>query len=465
MDGPRADCHYPEGHVLYRKLGRRFPRIVRGEGCWLEDDRGQRYLDASSGALVCNLGHGNAEVAKALGEQAARLAYVSGLAFTHDPVEELADELAALCAPGLDKAMFLCNGGDAVEAALKIARQFWLESGRPEKHRIVALAPSYHGNTLLALSASARPAYREAFQDWLVDVQAAPAPYPYQCACRGEDQTCAACSGAAVEKAILERGPETVAAFIAEPIGGVSTGASVPRPDYWRRIREICDRHEVLFIADEVLVGAGRTGSWSALEPYGVAPDLQVFGKGLGGGYAPLSALVTSRRVLDPLAAGSGAPLHNQTFSQFPVSCAAGLATLRQLRSHGLIERCAEQGRLLHAQLAELRDHPLVGDVRGRGLLAGIELVEDKATRKPFDRRLRLAETLTDVAQDAGLVVWPNAGQAGGGQGDLIVVGPPFVISAEEISTLVRLLRTALDRTLTLLRDRTGRAAGPGGLR
>ena len=215
MDGPRADCHYPEGHVLYRKLGRRFPRIVRGEGCWLEDDRGQRYLDASSGALVCNLGHGNAEVAKALGEQAARLAYVSGLAFTHDPVEELADELAALCAPGLDKAMFLCNGGDAVEAALKIARQFWLESGRPEKHRIVALAPSYHGNTLLALSASARPAYREAFQDWLVDVQAAPAPYPYQCACRGEDQTCAACSGAAVEKAILERGPETVAAFIA----------------------------------------------------------------------------------------------------------------------------------------------------------------------------------------------------------------------------------------------------------
>jgi len=451
---PGAECQYPHGHVLYRKLARRFPRIVRGEGCWLYDARGQRYLDASSGALVCNLGHGNPELAKALGEQAARLAYVSGLFFTHDSVEELAAELTARCAPGLDKAMFLCNGGDAVEAALKIARQFWSESGRPEKRRIVALAPSYHGNTLLALSASARPAYREVFRDWLVEVHTAPAPYPYQCACRGKSEECPACNGDAVADALLRAGPETVAAFIAEPVGGVSTGASVPRPGYWKRVREICDRHEVLFVADEVLVGAGRTGTWSALEPYGVAPDLQVFGKGIGGGYAPLSALVTSRRVLDPLAAGSGSPLHHQTFSQFPVSCAAGLATLRYLEAHDLIARCAEMGRVLHAQLATLLDHPLVGDVRGRGLLAGIELVEDKLSRRPFDRSKRVAETLTDVAQAAGLVVWPNAGQAGGGNGDLILVGPPFVISEDEISELVRLLLDALDTTLAVLRDR-----------
>jgi hypothetical protein len=453
----RAEYQYPDGHVLYRKLGRRFPRIVRGEGCWLHDDRGRRYLDAASGALVSNLGHGNAEIAKVLGEQAARLAYVNGMFFTHDPVEELAAELTARCAPGLDKAMFLCNGGDAVEAALKIARQFWSESGRPGKRRLVALTPSYHGNTLLAMSVSARPAYREVFQDWLVEVETAPAPYAYQCDCRGESEACPACSGSAVEDALLRAGPETVAAFIAEPVGGTSTGASVPRPGYWKRVREICDRHEVLFVADEVLVGAGRTGTWSALEPYGVAPDLQVFGKGIAGGYAPLSALVTSRRVLDPLAAGSGSPLHHQTFSQFPVSCAAGLATLRYIESHGLIARCAAMGRVLHEQLALLRDHPLVGDVRGRGLLAGIELVEDAATRRPFDRSLRVAETLADEAQAAGLVVWPNAGQAAGGKGDLILIGPPFVIGEEEISELMRLLRSALDATWAMLRDRMDR--------
>src|SRR5262249_46845446 len=251
---------YPSGHVLYRRLQKRYPRIVRGEGCWLEDAGGRRYLDACSGALVTNLGHGNAEVARAVGEQAARLAYVNGTAFTHDAVEELAAEVAALSAQGLDRTLFLCNGGDAVEAALKIARQFWAESGRPEKRRIVALSPSYHGNTLLPLSASGEPGYRDLLRDWLVEVERAPAPYAYRCSCRGAVEECPACSGAAVEEALLRAGPESVAAFIAEPVGGISTGASVPRPGYWRRVREICDRPEVRFGADADLTGAGRTG-------------------------------------------------------------------------------------------------------------------------------------------------------------------------------------------------------------
>jgi hypothetical protein len=453
--GSGAEHRYPQGHVLYRRLGRSFPRIVRGEGCWLTDDAGRRYLDACSGALVASLGHGNAEVARAVGEQAARLAYVNGTAFTHDAVEELAAELAALCAEGLDRALFLCNGGDAVEAALKIARQYWAESGRPEKRRIAALEPSYHGNTLLALSASARPGYRDLFSDWLVEVHRAPAPYPYRCACRGEAEECPACSGAAVEQAILRAGPETVAAFIAEPVGGISTGASVPRPGYWRRVREICDRHEVLFVADEVLVGAGRTGTWSALEPYGVAPDLQIFGKGIAGGYAPLSALLTSRRILDPIAAGSGAPQHNQTFSQHPVACAAGLATLRQLKAQGLVARAASMGAVLHRRLAELLDHPCVGDVRGRGLLAGIELVEDRSSRRPFERSRRLAETLAETAQEAGLVLWPHGWRHADGRcGDLVLVGPPFIVTEEEISELVTRLRRALDAAIAALRKR-----------
>jgi adenosylmethionine-8-amino-7-oxononanoate aminotransferase len=446
---PSARNQYPAGHVLYRRLAKDYPKIVRGEGCWLYDDSGERYLDASSGALVSNLGHGNTEVARALGDQAERLGYVNGVAFTHDAVEELAAELNALTADGLDKTLFCCNGGDAVEAALKIARQFWTESGRPEKRKIVSLFPSYHGNTLLALSASGRPAYREQLRDWLIPVCSVPAPYAYRCACRGEREDCPVCSGTALEDVLLQEGPETVAAFIAEPIGGASTGASVPRPGYWKKIREICDRHEVLFIADEVLVGAGRTGTWSALEPYAVVPDFQIFGKGIAGGYAPLSAMVTSRRILDVLAEGSGAPLHNQTFSQFPISCAAGLATIRQIKANALLERCARMGEILQRRLGELRDHPNVGDVRGRGLLVGIEFVEDKQSRKPFDPSVRMADTFTQAAQAAGLVVWPNSRYTDQEDGDLVLIGPPFIITESEIDELVQRFRIALDTAIT----------------
>ncbi len=454
---PSTEYRYPAGHVLYRRLNRSYPRIVRGEGCWLYDDKGKRYLDACSGAFVANLGHGNQELATAIGEQAARIAYVNGTAFTQDSVEEMAAELAALSADGLDKVLFMCNGGDAVEASLKISRQYWAESGKPEKQKIIALTPSYHGNTLLALSVSARPSYKKVFQDWLIDVETVPAPYPYYCSCRGDDEGCPACSGSALEEALVRTRPETVAAFIAEPVGGSSTGASVPRADYWKNVREICDRHDILFIADEVLVGAGRTGTWSALEPYGVAPDFQIYGKGITGGYAPLSAMLTSRRVLDVLAQGSGAPLHNQTFSQFPVSCAAGLAAVRQLKAHGLIERCARIGKVFQQRLRELLEHPNVGEVRGRGLLAGIELVADGASRRPFDRSLQIAESVTEAAQAEGLVVWPNAGQADGVNGDLVLVAPPFIITEDEISELVHRLRVAIDAATETTNAQTGR--------
>ena len=443
---------YPHGHVLYRRLRRKFPRIVFGKGCWLYDDMGRRYLDACSGALVSNLGHGVTEIARSMGEQAARLGYVNGTAFTHEPVEALAAELAGMCPKGLDKTLFMCNGGDAVEAALKIAIQYWVESGRPDKRKIIALNPGYHGNTLLAMSASSRPHYRSIFRDWLVDVKTIPAPYAYRCACRGKSADCPSCGAGALEETILHEGAETVAAFIAEPVGGSSTGASVPRPDYFKRVRAICDRHKVLFIADEVLCGAGRTGTWSALEPYGVAPDFLLFGKGLTGGYAPLSAMVTSERIVDVLAHGSGAPLHNQTFSQHPVSCAAGLATLRYMKAHGLIKRCARMGSLLHKSLRELSALPHVGDVRGRGLLAGVEFVKDKASRRPFSRSLKVAETFTEAAQAAGLVVWPNTGQADGTDGDLVMIGPPFIVTEDEIAEISRLFRSALETTFKKLR-------------
>jgi hypothetical protein len=431
-------------HVFYRRLGRAYPRIVRGEGCRLFDEGGREYLDAAGGAFVANLGHGVPEVANAIAAQARTLAYVNGTAFTHEPVETLAAELAALCPGDLDLVYPLGSGSEAVEAALKLARQYWVESGRPEKRKVLSLTPGYHGNTLLALSASARAHYTTCFRDWLVDVVRVPAPYAYRCDCRGHEPWCQACSGEAVEAAILREGPDTVAAFIGEPVGGSSTGASVPQPEYWRRVREICRRHDVLLIADEVLTGAGRTGTWSALEPYGIVPDIMTLGKGIAGGYMPLSAVVAPRRIVDVLARGSGALLHAQTFSHHPVLCAAGVATLRYLREHRLIERCARMGPVLHRRLEVLRGLPLVGDVRGRGLLAGVEFVADPATREPLPRAAAFAETFTAAALEAGLVVWPNVGHADGTRGDLAMLAPPFIVTEEEIEEMVARFRRAL---------------------
>jgi len=444
---PGQAHQYPQSKVFYRNLRRAMPCIVRGEGVWLVDREGKRYLDACGGAFVANLGHGDGELSQALFEQGRKVAYVNGTAFTNEPAEELAAELAALSPPGLDKAYFLSSGSDAVEAALKLARQHWVERGLTTKHKIISCTPGYHGNTLLALSASAREHYRKLYGSWLVPVPMIPAPYPYRCPCGGAEE-CPACSGRALEEAILREGPATVAAFIDEPVGGSSTGASVPRPGYHRRIREICDRHGVLWVADEVLTGAGRTGKWLAVEHGGAVPDILTLGKGISAGYVPLSAVITSERIIEPIARGSGQFKHAQTFSHVPSICAAGLATVRHIRARGLVEVAAHTGALLQERLGRLRGRPGVGDVRGIGMLAAVEFVADAATRRPHPRAARFAETFTEQAQEVGLVVWPNVGQADGENGDLVMIAPPFIITAPEIDLLLSLFDTALERTL-----------------
>lgn len=435
---------HPEGHVFYRALDRALPLIVRGEGCFLYDESGKDFLDASGGAFVANVGHGVAEIADAIAEQARKVAYVNGTAFTSEPAEALAAELAKRAPAGLDKAYFLSSGSEAVEAALKLARQYWFELGKPGKHKIIARNPGYHGNTLLALSASARAHYKKLYGPWLVDCPMIPAPYAYRCPCGGASDACAACTGRALEEAVLKEGADTVAAFIAEPVGGSSTGASVPRKDYYRTIREICDRHGVLFIADEVLTGAGRTGKWLAVEHFGARPDILTMGKGVSGGYVPLSVVMAGEKVIGPLAKGSGALKHAQTFSHVPTICAAGLAAVRYIEKRGLVARAASQGEKLHAKLQALRSHPLVGDVRGLGMLAAVEFVADKKTKEAFPRSAKLAEAFTAAAARAGLVVWPNVGQANGEDGDLVMLAPPFTISDAELDELVARFQKAL---------------------
>lgn len=433
---------YPDTGVFYRALDREFPLIVRGEGCWLIDDTGKRYLDACGGAYVANLGHGVSEVADAVAEQIRKVAYVNGTAFTNEPAELLAAELRTLSPKGLDFAYFLSSGSEAVEAALKLARQHWVESGRAEKHKIIARTPGYHGNTLLALSASARGAYKKMFAPWLVPVTMIPAPYPYRCEAGSPAMT-----AEALEAAILKEGAGTVAAFIAEPVGGSSTGGSVPPKDYFKRVRQICDKNNILFIADEVLSGAGRTGKWAAMEHFGVTPDIMTMGKGLSGGYVPLSAVLATRKVIDPIAKGSGAFKHAQTFSHSPAICAAGLAAVRHIKKHKLVERCDSMGAVLQKKIAALREFPCVGDTRGLGLLAGIEFVADKKTKAPFPRALKFAEAFVAAAQDAGLIVWPNTGHADGENGDLVMLAPSFIVTEAEIDEIVVRFKTALDRT------------------
>ena len=307
---------------------------------------------------------------------------------------------------------------------------------------------------MLALSASSREHYKTYYREWLILVIRAPAPYPYRCECQGRPPLCSICNGEAIEVVVQREGPETIAALIGEPVGGSSSGASVPPPDYWSRVRAVCDRYDILLVADEVLTGAGRTGTWSALEPYGVVPDIMVLGKGIAGGYAPLSAVIAPRRLVDVLARGSGIFMHAQTFSHHATLCAAGLATLRYLRKHRLIARCAAMGQVLHRRLQELQELPAVGDVRGRGLLAGIEFVEDKATRKPFSSATRFADSFAATALDLGLVVWPNAGQLEDGSGDLAMLAPPFVIDEEQIGELVTLFAQAVEQTTAQLEAR-----------
>lgn len=439
---------YPESHVFYRKLAHEFPKIVRGEGCWLIDERGKRYLDAVGGAYVANLGHSNPAIANAIAEQARQFGYLSGTQFTHGPVEELAGEIAETLPGDLSKLYFLCSGSEAVEAALKLARQYWVDRGRPSKHRIIALGPGYHGSTLLALSASAREAHKAPFRPWLVDVHRIPAPYPYRCECGGRGAACPVCSAAVLEEAIEQLGADNVAAFIAEPVGGSSTVASTPRPEYFKRVREICDRHDVLFVADEVLVGMGRTGTWWAIEPYGVTPDILTLGKGIAGGYAPLSAIAAPERIVDVVAKAAGGFIHAQTFAHHPISCAAGVATVRYLKQHKLVERSASMGRVLHEKLSGVAKLPHVGEVRGRGLLAGIEFVEDKGTRAPFPRARKFAEKFSDAAIDAGVTVWSNVGHADGTNGDAALIAPPFIVTEQEINEIVTRLTRALEATL-----------------
>jgi adenosylmethionine-8-amino-7-oxononanoate aminotransferase len=429
---------FPTGNVFYRKMAHDRPMIAYGEGIYLYDQQGKKYLDGSGGPFVVNVGHGRTEIVEAMQQQLATAAYVHAIMFTSEPLEEYARELAGVVNMPDPRFFFLSSGSEVVEAALKLARQIQLARGQEDRHLVISRHQSYHGMTLGALGVSGRPPIRTPYLDMICDSPHVRQPYPYRDSLSGEQ------AARRLEQVFLEYGPERVAAFIAEPISGATLGAVVPPRDYWPRIRQLCDQYGVLLIADEVLVGFGRTGKWWALEHWEVSPDILVSAKGSAGGYFPLGFVAANSDDVRQIQRSLDDFNHGGTFSHHAVGAAAGLATLRILKEERLVENSARLGTLLGAKLEAALGHlPHVGDIRGRGLLWGIELVRDRQTKTPFPADQHVAWQIWQKAFDLGLIVYYSQGCADGVNGDLILVGPPLIVDEAQIDELVSILTAA----------------------
>ncbi|HMQ94889.1 MAG TPA: aspartate aminotransferase family protein [Amaricoccus sp.] len=437
-------------HVFPRHSRVDSPVAVGGEGCYLIDAVGKRYLDGSGGAAVSCLGHGDREVTAAIKDQLDRLAFAHTGFFTSEPAEALADLLIEHAPAGLDRVYFVSGGSEAVEAAIKLARQYWVEKGAPDRSRLIARKQSYHGNTIGALSAGGNEWRRAQFGPLLLDVSHIEPCYAYRH--RRDDESPEAYgrrAADALEAEIARLGPETVMAFIAEPVVGATAGAVPPAPGYFRRIREICDRHGVLLILDEVMCGMGRTGSLFACEQDGVAPDIVCIAKGLGAGYQPIGVMICTAEIHDTIAAGTGFFQHGHTYIGHPAATAAGLAVLRAILGRHLLPRVQEKGEQLAGALTErFGQHPHVGDIRGRGLFRGLEIVADRESRDPFDPARRVAAGIKRAAFEAGLICYPMAGTIDGRTGDHVLLAPPFIIGDGEIDELVDKLDRAISVAL-----------------
>lgn len=436
---------YPQGSVFYRNLHYSYPLIETGQGAYLFDRNGKKYLDASGGAAVVNIGHGVKEVAGAICLQARKAAYVSGMHFSHAPVENLAVRISGFLPFRDGKVYFLNSGSEAVEAALKLARQYWVEKGQKSKRHFISRTPSYHGNTLTALSLSARKHYQEIFRPMLTKNPKIPAPYCYRCYKNEVYPACGLKCAHELDTSIKKLGRENVAGFITEVIGGATTGAAIPPQEYFRVIRKICDRNDVLLITDEVMTGVGRTGKWLASDHFDLIPDIIVLGKGLTGGYFPLSAVASKKEIIATLFEKGKSFLHAQTFSHHPVGCAAGVAALNYIEKHRLVERCAKIGKDLLRKTAAFLSYPQIGDIRGKGLLIGVEFVKDKKNKKPFPRKQKYVENFLARAMEKGLVFWWNTGQADGHNGDLILLAPPYIITDKDIALIHEKMEEVLE--------------------
>lgn len=436
--------------VFHRMPKQTLPVAVKGEGIEIVDSTGKRYIDASGGAAVSCLGHSNQRVIDAIKRQVQELPYAHTSFFTTQPAEELASYLVERAPQGLAHVYFVSGGSEAIEAALKLARQYFVEVGQPQRRHIIARRQSYHGNTLGALAIGGNAWRREPFLPLLIDAHHVSPCYAYreQRADETEEQFAQRLADE-LEQKILELGSDTVAAFVAETVVGATAGAVPPVREYFRKIRAVCDRYGVLLILDEIMSGMGRTGHLFACEEDGVTPDLLTIAKGLGAGYQPIGATLVSDKIYQAITGGSGFFQHGHTYIGHATACAAALEVQRVIADEHLLDNVKARGEQLRSLLREHNaQHPYIGDVRGRGLFVGVELVQDRATKTPFDAKLKLHAAIKREAFQRGLMVYPMGGTVDGKIGDHVLLAPPFICTSRDIEQIVSRLTDAIEGAL-----------------
>lgn len=444
---------FPKSHILHRLVRERPPVAVAGKGIWLTLDNGQKVMDASGGAAVACIGHGNARVAAALAEQASRMSYAHTGFFSSEPAEALASFLVGGEPGGLSHAFFVSDGSVAMESALKLARQYHLERGQPQRTHYVSRRQSYHGNLFGTLAASGHQARRAPYEAVLPTNFSHVSPcFPYHYREEGESDTDYVDRLARELEAEYQRlGPDRVIAFIAEPVVGATAGCVTAVPGYFPAIKAVCDRYGVLLILDEIMSGMGRTGTLHAWEQEGVTPDIQAIAKGLGGGYQPIGGILAARHVIETIGKGSGAFVHGHTYQAHPVACTGALEVQRIIREEQLISRVRLRGRALEARLRDrFKEHPYVGDIRGRGLFWALEFVADRATKTPFDPSRATYWKIKEAALDVGLAIYPTGGTRDGIWGDHLIIAPPYNVSEDELEEIVERLDVALKSALPM---------------
>lgn len=437
--------------VFSRDYSKNLPLIVRGQGVYLYDEHGRSYLDAMGSAGVVGIGHGRSEISAALAEQGDKVTFVYGAAFSHPWQEALGHSMLSIASKEMASVYFVSGGSEANETALKLARQYHLERGEPKRHKLISRWQSYHGVTIAALSLSGRTSWREPYDPYLLPVTHISPPYQYRCSHCAQESTCSLDCADELERAILLEGPETVSAFFAETIVGTTCSGLVPHPEYYAKIREICDRYGVLFIADEVLAGYGRTGRPFAIDDWKVAPDMITAGKAVASGYAPLGAVLINEKITGFFRENKKRFVHGFTYSGNPTSCFIGQQVFDIMQRENLFARAGDVGAYFFLKLQSLATkHPSIGEIRGRGLYVGIEFVADRQTRKPFDPKSKFTARLAALMFDMGIVINPGVSGANFGRdGDHIQISPPFTISESEVDQIV----DALDTSLTRLED------------
>jgi adenosylmethionine-8-amino-7-oxononanoate aminotransferase len=440
-------------HVFHRQSTHIPPVAVKGDGIHIIDANGKRYLDASGGAAVSCLGHDHPRVIEAIKGQLDALPYAHSGFFTSEPAERLADCLIESAPGSIDKVYIVSGGSEAIEAALKLARQYFIEIGQPGRSKFIARRQSYHGNTLGALAVGGNQWRRAQFEPLLIDVEHVSPCYAYREQGNDEsDHAYVTKLARELEETIVRLGPETVIGFVAETVGGATAGVVPPVPGYFQAMREVCDRHGVLLILDEVMCGMGRTGYTYACEAEGIAPDIVTIAKGLGAGYQPIGAMLCTSAIHEAIAEGSGFFQHGHTYMGHTAACAGALAVQNVIAEENLLENVNTRGAQLRAALSSrLGNHPNAGDIRGRGLFIGIELVTDRLTREPFDPAHRLHARVKREAMDLGLMCYPMGGTVDGKHGDHILLAPPFIVTEKDVVNIAKLMGDAIDNALASL--------------